>query len=159
MKKINEIIKRLEYSIGTVMLIAIVMLVFISAILRVFNHPLVWSVDASQLLFIWISMIGADLAFKNKAHMGVDLLVMFFPAGLQKSLKVLSYILCFAFAIFITYWGITLCFQNYLRKYQTLRISYSFATAAVPTLAICVLLTIIEQMGDLFRTWNNKEVK
>jgi TRAP-type transport system small permease protein len=159
MKKINEIIKRLEYSIGTVMLIAIVTLVFISAVLRVFNHPLVWSVDASQLLFIWISMIGADLAFKNKAHMGVDLLVMFFPSGLKKSLKVFSYILCFAFAVFIAYWGITLCFQNYLRKYQTLRISYSFATAAVPTLAICMLLTIIEQMNTLLKTKNNQEVK
>ncbi len=131
------------------MLITIVLLVFISAVLRVVNHPLVWSVDASQLLFIWISMIGADLALKNKAHMGVDLLVSHFPEGLQKGLKIFSYLLCIAFVVFIMIWGVNLCIQNYLRKYQTLRISYSFATAAVPFLSVCMLLTMAEQLWSL----------
>lgn len=151
MKKLNALIKKAEYAIGTVMLITIVVLVFLSAVLRVFKHPLVWSVDASQLLFIWISMIGADIALKNKAHMGVTLLSERFPKPVQKMLVVFSYILCAAFIIFIFFWGAHLCKMNYLRKYQTLRISYSYATAAVPALSICMLLSILEQFIALFQ--------
>jgi TRAP-type C4-dicarboxylate transport system permease small subunit len=110
----------------------------------------VWSVDLSQLFFVWISMIGADLALKKRSHMGVDLLVKRFPAGLQKPVALFSYIICAGFLGFVTYWGIILCVQNYLRKYATLKISYSFATVAVPLISILMLLTVIQQIAELF---------
>lgn len=158
MKKINEIIKKIEFAIGTVMLITIVVLVFLSAFLRLLNHPLVWSVDAAQLLFVWISMFGADLALKKRAHMGVDLLVRKFPITLQKSISLVTYLLCAAFVIFMAYWGFRLCIMNYLRKYQTLKISYSFATAAVPSIAIFMMLTLFEQILNLVRNWKNPAI-
>ncbi|MFA6844966.1 MAG: TRAP transporter small permease [Sphaerochaetaceae bacterium] len=157
LKKINGVIGKMEYNVGTVMLIGIVVLVFASALLRVFDHPIVWSVDASQLLFVWISMFGADLALKKKAHMGVDLLVKKFPQRVQSLIAFVGYLLCAGFCCFMTYWGIILCVQNYLRKYQTLKISYSFATAAVPVVSIFLLLTIIEQVLDLVKHWDKKE--
>lgn len=155
MAKINQLIAKIEYAVGSVMLISIVLLVFTSAVTRVFHRPLVWSVDASQLLFVWISMIGADLALKNKAHMGVDLLVRKFPQSLQKGLALFSYLLCCGFTCFVAYWGITLCIQNVLRKYATLKISYSFATVAVPILCFFMLLTLIEQIMNLLRNWKS----
>ncbi|MDD3903442.1 MAG: TRAP transporter small permease [Sphaerochaeta sp.] len=158
MKKINEAIARIEYSIGTVMLISIIILVFASALLRVVDLPIVWSVDASQLLFVWISMIGADLALKKRSHMGVDLLVRKFPLSLQKIIALVTYILCIAFVVFIAYWGVRLCIMNYLRKYQTLKISYSFATAAIPTIAIFMLSTLVEQTQNLLRGWKDPSV-
>lgn len=155
MKKINQCILRAEQLIGSIMLIVVVLLVFISAIVRLTpNINIIWSVDASQLLFIWISMIGTDIALKKHGHMGVDLLVRKFPIKAQKFLALGSYLLCFAFSLFVTYWGTLLCIENALRKYQTLKISYSFATAAVPVLSIFMLLTLTEQIISLLRRWN-----
>lgn len=152
MKRINETIRRIEYSVGTVMLIGIIVLVFASAFLRLVRFPIVWSVDASQLLFVWISMIGADIALKKGAHMGVDLLVRFFPEKIRKGLALFSILLCIAFALFIVYWGTHLCVTNHYRLYQTLGISYSFATAAVPFVSILMLMTLAEQLIDLLKT-------
>lgn len=158
MNKFNSSIKNIETKIGTVMLIVIVVLVFASAILRLINLPIVWCVDLSQLLFIWISMIGADLALKYKSHMGVDLLVKKFPIKLQRILKVFSYVICLIFLAFITIWGLYLAKINWKRKYQMLAISYSWATLAVPVMSTSMILVIFEQFIESLRFWKtNKE--
>ena len=118
MKKINSVIGKIESTVGGIMLASIIILVFSSALLRVFRHPIVWSVDMAQLLFVWISMFGADLALKRFAHMGVDILVRKFPPVIQKILALMSYVLCMGFCFFIIYWGFVLAIANYLRKYH-----------------------------------------
>lgn len=158
MKKINSLICKIEEIIGSVMLLAIIALVFLSAVLRVFRHPVVWSVDTAQLLFVWICMFGADLALKKGSHMGVDMLVRKFPVYLQKGIAFLSYVLCIAFVIFMSYWGVVLCVQNYLRKYTTLGISYSFSTGAIPFVSVLMLFTLIERLMSLIKNWKNKNV-
>lgn len=158
MKKINELISKVEYTVGGIMLMSIIVLVFVSAVLRVFKCPVVWSVDMAQLLFVWISMFGADLALKKGAHMGVDILVRKFPPKLQKSVALMSYLLCIGFAIFISYWGVSLFIENYLRKYQTLQISYSYATAAIPTVSCLMILSILEQIIELLRGWKKTDI-
>lgn len=158
MNKINNIILKVEQIIGSIMLIMIVLLVFSSAILRVFNMPIVWSVDMSQLLFTWISMLGADIALKYGSHMGVDLLVKKLPVFLRKIISLFVYLLCVSFLCFITYWGYILCVQNYLRTYATLQISYSFATVAVPFVSLLMIFTLLEKIIYLIKNWNNENI-
>jgi len=153
MHKINAKIQNLETQIGTLMLVTIVILVFLSALLRLVDFPLVWCVDLSQLLFIWISMIGADLALKNKAHMGVDLLVKQFPKNFQRFLIIFTYILCILFLLFIGIWGAKLAKLNWRRKYQMLYLSYSWATIAIPVMSTSMILVIIEQFIDSMKLW------
>lgn len=69
-----------------------------------------------------------------------------------------TFIICLLFLGFITYYGIYLCNVNYLRKYQTLQISYSYGTAAVPIGSVLMILTIIEQMADLFKNWGKPSI-
>jgi TRAP-type C4-dicarboxylate transport system permease small subunit len=138
--------------VGIIMMIAIVLLVFMSAVARSFGHPILGSMDLSQLLFVWICMFGADIALKKCAHMGVYLLVERFPAALRKALSIMAYVLCIGFAGFSTYWGIILVLQNYMRLYTTLKISYSFATAAIPLISFVMMLTLVEQLIDTIRS-------
>ncbi|GHS90090.1 hypothetical protein AGMMS49957_14980 [Synergistales bacterium] len=152
MKRINSFIQTLEYIVGSVMIVSIVLLVFASAVFRVFRMPITWSVDLSQLFFVWISMFGADIALKKCSHMGVDLITRYFPQNIQKALAIFSCMLCAAFLVFVAYWGGFLCFQNYLRKYATLKISYSYATAAVPVVSVLMLLTLVQQFFELVKT-------
>lgn len=158
MKEFNAKVGIIETWIGVLMLAAIILLVFISAITRTFKHPIVWSVDLAQLLFVWISMFGADLALKKRAHVGVDLIAKQFPVKLQNSITLGTYILCLLFLGFIAYYGSLLCVTNFLRKYQTLQISYSFGTAAVPLGSVLMILTIIEQMTDLIKNWDKPSI-
>jgi len=154
LQKFNGVLTKAEQVIGSVMVIMIVLLVFVNAIARKLGHPIFITQEGSQLLFIWISMLGANLAMKSDSHMGVDLLVRKFPPTLQKILKVFSYILCLGFLAFMTYWGIILCAKNYLRIYSTLGISYTTATAAIPVVSLFMALAILEKMILLFENWD-----
>lgn len=153
MKEFNKKVETIETWVGVVMLTSIILLVFLSAMLRTIRYPIVWSVDLAQLLFVWICMLGADIALKRKAHVGVDLITKRFPIRLQNIITLATYIISIFFLAYITYYGIFLCVTNYLRKYQTLQISYSYGTAAVPIGSILMILTIIEQMVQLITDW------
>lgn len=158
MRKFNAVVGRIETFVGVVMMLIIVGMVFVGAVTRYFGRPIIWSVDLAQLLFIWVCMFGADAALKNKAHVGVDMLVRYFPAKLQKLIVLATYLLCMAFLAFMVYWGFRLCASNYLRSYQTLKISYSFGTAAVPVGSVFMLLTLSEQLWQLLRGWQDPHV-
>ena len=158
MRKFNAVVGRIESVVGVVMMLIIVGMVFVGAITRYFGRPIIWSVDLAQLLFIWVCMFGADAALKNKAHVGVDMIVKHFPVKLQKLIVLATYVLCMAFLAFMVFYGIKLCASNYLRSYQTLKISYSFGTAAVPVGSVFMLLTLFEQMRQLIQGWNDPHV-
>lgn len=154
LSKINNALTSAELLIGSIMLIMIVLLVFINAWTRMARFPISITQEGSQLLFIWISMIGADLALKKGSHMGVDIVVRIFPHNLQKIIKLFTYGICTAFLIFMIYWGTKLCLTNYMRTYSTIGISYTTATVAIPLLSIIMLLTIVESLIDLIENWN-----
>ncbi len=158
MKKFNAFVGRIETVVGVCMMTVIVAMVFLAAVTRYFGRPIVWSVDLAQLLFIWICMFGADAALKNRAHVGMDMIVRLFPIPLQKLITLCTYILCLAFLVFCAYYGFNLCVRNYLRMYATLKISYSFGTAAVPVGSVLMILTILEQLGDLLKRWGDPRV-
>lgn len=159
MKRFNEKIGAFETWVSVTMLTAIILLVFLSAVMRALRHPIVWSVDLAQLLFVWISMFGADAALKKHAHVGVDLLTKKLPVRWQKIITLGTYLLCMMFLAFITYHGILLCINNYLRRYQTLKISYSFGTAAIPIGSVLMILTLIEQTISLVKNWEKPSIE
>ncbi|MDH2435409.1 TRAP transporter small permease [Pokkaliibacter sp. MBI-7] len=131
---------RLEEWVARVFLALIVLLVFGAAVARTFNHPIIWSVDMAQLLFVWVCVLGADQALRKREHIGVDILVRHFPAQVRGYLDVLLYVLIIAFLVTLAIRGFELTWLNKERRFGDSNISYAFVTVAVPV--GCVLLTI-----------------
>ena len=71
----SSIVVKIEFVAGAALLLAIVVLVFIAALMRFLGDPLIWSVDLAQLLFIWLCFVGAARTMRLKGHIGVDLAV------------------------------------------------------------------------------------
>lgn len=68
-----------------------VLIVFLNVILRYFFHSgLTWSEELARYQFVWVVFLGAILAYKDKGHLAVDLLVGVVPKRLQKVLFLLS---------------------------------------------------------------------
>ena len=70
---------QVEVAICVVLLAIITGLVFVASVMRFFGHPLVWSVDLAQLLFIWVCFLGADKAMREKSHLGMEVPVKYLP--------------------------------------------------------------------------------
>ena len=66
--------RRIEISLATILLVAIVLLVAVAAVSRKMGSPIIWSVEVAQLCFVWLCMLSADLALQSERHFGLSLL-------------------------------------------------------------------------------------
>lgn len=152
----NGILAKIELIVGLILLAVIVVLVFMASIMRFFGHPLIWSVDLAQLLFIWLCFLGANRALRMKSHMGVDLLIR--QLGIRHRL-IFESALSFFTLIFLNSLavkGVELTIINKERIYGDSGIPYYFVTIAVPFGCILLSLTIVR---NCVLAWKNRALK
>jgi tripartite ATP-independent transporter DctM subunit len=53
------------------------------------NNPLYWAEEAARLLLIWLSFVGAALAFQRQQHLAMDVLMRLVPDALRLRIQVL----------------------------------------------------------------------
>lgn len=143
MKKLYKIFCWLEEAVVGVFLTFITGLIFISAIARTLRYPINWAEDISLLLFAWVVFLGADLALRRADFVRVDMIVRKFPPKVQTAFYYAWYLLAVVFLGILIRYGIPLCFENVKRQFQTLGISYSWATISVPVGSALMILTIM----------------
>lgn len=86
MDKINAAFFRLAECLLVLMLGAMVVMVFGNVVLRYgFNSGLDFSEELSRFLFIWITFLGAIIAMRENAHLGLDTLVRLLPRAGRKA--------------------------------------------------------------------------
>ena len=125
-----------------------VALVFSSAIARGIGKPLAWSLDVAQLLLCWTSLVGADVAFRHDKFIGLDLFTRKMPVKVQKELEIVVLVLMLEVFCISIYYGVMLSIKSWKRSFQTLPISSSFVTIALPTISALMTLTNILKITD-----------
>ena len=111
------------------------------------KYPLPWTLGTCQLLFIYISFLGAVLVHGSNSHISIDLLVNKMPEGVKKHLRSL---VTLAIEFVLTFWIYTL-YQLLIRArgvYPNPAISIQFYYLPILIAAIfCWIYTAI----DLFK--------
>jgi TRAP-type C4-dicarboxylate transport system permease small subunit len=151
-----QILVRAEAAIGKLLLVIIVVLVFAAGILRWFDHPLIWSVDMAQLLFVWLSFIGANQALRKRAHIGMDLLVRPFPMSIRRLIEIALALVVLAFLLTMVVLGYELTTLNMQRIYGDSGISYAFVTSAVPVGCLLLAITLAGHLFNVLRNWRSE---
>ncbi len=141
---------KLEFAVSAALLAIIVLLVFVAAVMRSFGHPLIWSVDMAQLLFIWLCFFGACRAMREKGHIGIDLLVRHLPGRLRFGLEVVLTLVVLAFLLALAWQGYKLTMLNLARRFGDSGLSYAWVTSAVP---VGSLLLAVALAANLVRAW------
>ena len=147
-KKVYNAYCKAEEFLFSFLFAVMVALVFSSAIARGIGKPLAWSLDVAQLLLCWTSLVGADVAVRHDKFIGLDLFTRKMPVKVQKVLEIVVHVLMqVAYCIFI-YDGVMLSIKSWKRSFQTLPISYSFVTIALPVMSALMTLTNILKIID-----------
>ncbi len=133
-------LSQIELAICVLLLAAITGLVFVAALMRWFGHPLIWSVDMAQLLFIWLCMFGATRAMREKSHLGMEVVAKYLPYVARLWLEIVCSVITLAFLGIISVLGFQLAWLNRARQFGDSGISYAWVTVAVPV--GCILLGI-----------------
>jgi len=105
LKKTSSALILIQKSIGILMLLILLFLVFIQVILRAMNLPLMGIEELLILPTIWVYMIGSANASEERNHISVDILEVFLSN--KTILTIFSVIRTFVsltIGIVLTYW-------------------------------------------------------
>jgi TRAP-type C4-dicarboxylate transport system permease small subunit len=142
---------QLEFLISAGLLGAICLLVFAAGLMRSFGHPLIWSVDMAQLLFIWLCFFGAARAMRQKGHLGIDLLVSWMPHRNRLGLEIVLSVVILVFLAMLAVEGVKLALQNWQRTFGDSGLSYAWVTLAVPAGCAMIGVALLRNLALAWR--------
>ena len=102
LKKIEEIILKIEYFFVIVLLLTLCFLAFTQVVLRnAFSYSFVWADIVVRMLVLWVAIFGASIATSERGHVHIDLLTRMLPPPynryLDAFLSLVAASLCFLF--------------------------------------------------------------
>ncbi|MCB1332726.1 MAG: TRAP transporter small permease [Roseivivax sp.] len=147
----SPVFRFVEFAVGGVLLSVITALVFAAAVMRFFGHPLIWSVDLAQLLFIWLCFIGATKAMRERGHLGVDFLARLLPHRNRLMLETAVTAVTLAFFAILAVQGTKLTLLNTERAFGDSGLSYAYVTIAVPVGCVFLGLAMIANTAEAWR--------
>ena len=142
---------QIELAICVVLLATITGLVFVASVMRFFGHPLVWSVDLAQLLFIWVCFLGADKAMREKTHLGMEIPVKYLPYKYHLWVELACSVIVLAFLAVLAVKGYELTLLNIERTFGDSTLSYGWVTAAVPVGCALIGASLAHNMINAYR--------
>lgn len=148
-KKIYKGYCQIESVFAGLAFLSIVVLTFLNAVLRQFKMPVIFVDDLSLLLFGWAAFLGADVAFRHCRLVGMDILTSKFNIKVQKILQLIVYVIMICTLIMFIKFGYELAMSNWSRTYNTLKISYGWATLSLP---VCSIFMIITALAKIYKT-------
>ena len=106
----------------------------------VFHAPLIWTDELASVLFVWLSMLGAVVAFQRSEHMRLSTLVQWMPPHWQPRLHTLGLVLALISIVVILPAALDHAISQQIVTMATLEISELFRSSGV--LAGCILLAL-----------------
>ena len=73
--KALAVLRQAERAFAIALLAAIVAIVIIGTVFRFLGSPAIWTEEAAQASFVWLSFIAADMTLQRHGHFRLDMLV------------------------------------------------------------------------------------
>lgn len=97
--------KILSFTLSTLMALMVLDVTW-QIITRFFtDSPSSWSEEVARFLLIWIGLLGAAWAYRQRAHLGLSYLVEKFGQESQIKIAIFSYLMAVLFAISVMIYG------------------------------------------------------
>ena len=98
----------------------------------VFHAPLVWSDELASILFLWLAMLGAAVAFRNKGHMRMTAFVASARPSRRAFLEALGVVAPLLFLVVVLPFAFEYALDERMITTPALEISNAYRAAALP---------------------------
>ena len=117
----------------------------------VFNQPLVWTDEAAQYCFVWVSFLGWTMAARKRIHIGINVVVDRFPAAARRALHVLWCVAGIGFALVLIVVGVLITWRN--GDVRMISIDFAFwpVYLAVPVAALFLAVYAVRDLVHIVR--------
>lgn len=151
-KLLDKMIWVLE-KILMLMLGAAIVIVSCQVVMRYFlRSPIWWSEQVCRCLFIWMMMLSVPILFRRKGAVAFDLLTEAFPPKIKSCVHILVKSVTLFFAACYFFYGIQLCIQTGSRIISGIEISQAFMYSSAPIAMAMLILVLLEQYVDDWKT-------
>jgi TRAP-type C4-dicarboxylate transport system permease small subunit len=151
--------ERVHDALAVVLFALMLAVVLLQIVLRyVFNAPLVWSDEAAQYLFVWVSFMGWTMASRRRIHIGIGVVIDRLPAPLRRALHALWCVLQVAFALILLVVGVMITRAQADVKMVSIDFAFWPVYVVVPLAAVFLVayalrdLVVIVTRGDVKAT-------
>ncbi len=159
LKLLSKIIYRLNkiLEVAVILLVATLLFDVLWGVMSRFllNSPSRWTDELATILLIWVSLLGACVAYRAKAHLGVDYFVGKLDISVQRWVELFVNLIVAFFAIAVMVIGGYILVVKTLQDGQmspSLGIKIGYSYLAVPISGIFITLfcleNIIENLTD-----------
>lgn len=140
-----NMLRWVERAAAAGLLIVLVAIVFAGAVGRYTGNPVIWSDEVAQALFVWVSMLAADLTLQRSGHFSIDVFANLLPPRARFVLDLVVLVLLGALLVLLILNGFRFADMTAGRPMPMLGLPSSVATAALPVGFSLMLITLIEQ--------------
>src|SRR6476620_12769792 len=135
------------------LVVAEIVILFAGVVARYALHrPLIWSEELASILFLWLAMLGAAVAFRRSEHMRMTAIVASAKPALRAYLDVVATCAALAFLLLIAWPAYEYAYEESFITTPALQISNIWRAAALPTgiglMALFALLRLA-RAGDI----------
>ena len=136
------------------------LLVLMNVFLRYFmNTGIYWSEEVATMCFVWCIFVGSASAYKNGAHLGVDLLVRKLPKVPRAIVKILVDILLILINGYILYLAIKFVSTSYQKPTAVLAISSAWVSSSlIVGFGLPTIYAIRDMVVDVIKTVKGEEL-
>ncbi|WP_249127222.1 TRAP transporter large permease subunit [Bradyrhizobium sp. U87765 SZCCT0110] len=122
-----------------------IVILFVGVVARYGLHsPLIWSDELASILFLWLAMLGAAIAFRRGEHMRMTALVARATPVQRAFLDVVGTCAALAFLLLIAWPAYDYAYEESYITTPALQIANSFRAAALPIgIALMVLFALL----------------
>jgi len=110
-----------------------------------FNAPLTWPEELSRYLFIWVVFLGAAIAFRHKAHLGMDFVTAKLPEKLREFTEKVVELIILAFLILILYVAPEVLGVTWLQTSPVLNLPMSSIYLAFPVAGGLMIIDLVDR--------------
>jgi len=127
------VVRRVVDAAAILLLCAMTFLILFQILGRyVFNYSISWSEEAAIFAQIWLVMLGAGIAMRNRHHVGVDFLIARCPPVVRQVARSASFLLGAAFLVVVIVGSFSLIGIGFMLKSAALQIPMAVPYIALP---------------------------
>src|SRR6478752_7943273 len=124
---------------AAILVVAEIVILFAGVVARYGVHrPLIWSDELASILFLWLAMLGAAVAFRRSEHMRMTALVASARPAVRAYLDVVATCAALAFLALIVWPSAEYAYEESFITTPALQISNMWRAAALPA-GICLM--------------------
>jgi tripartite ATP-independent transporter DctM subunit len=124
---------------AALLVVAEIVILFAGVVARYGLHqPLIWSDELASILFLWLAMLGAAVAFRRSEHMRMTAIVASARPAMRAYLDVAATCAALAFLLLIAWPAYEYAYEESFITTPALQISNVWRAAALPT-GICLM--------------------